>query len=53
MLLSLFAMVSDEVTEKAIKGCTKQILYADDLVLIGGTMHEFRENFDNGKKAKE
>ena len=32
----LFAMVIDELTENARKGWMKQILYADDLVLIGG-----------------
>ena len=42
----LFAMVIDEVTENARKGWMKQILYADDLVLIGETMEELRENFD-------
>ena len=42
----LFAMVIDEVTENARKGWMKQILYADDLVLMGETMEELRENFD-------
>ena len=32
----LLAMVIDEVTENAGKGWMKQILYADDLVLMGG-----------------
>ena len=31
----LFAMVIDEATENARKGWMKQILYADDLVLMG------------------
>ena len=39
-------MVIDEVTENARKGWMKQILYADDLVLMGETMEELRENFD-------
>ena len=34
----LFAMVIDEVTENARKGWMKQILYADNLVLMGETM---------------
>ena len=42
----LFAMVIDEVTENARKGWMKQILYADDLFLMGETMEELRENFD-------
>ena len=29
----------------------KQILDADDLVLIGETMEELRENFDQGREA--
>jgi len=35
LLLFLFAMVVDEVTENARKGWMKEILYADDLVLMG------------------
>ena len=34
----LFAMVIDEVTENARKRWMKQILYADNLVLMGETM---------------
>ena len=47
----LFAMVIDEVTENARKGWMKQILYADDLVLMGETMEELRENFDEWREA--
>ena len=32
----LFAIVIDELTENARKGWTKQILCADDLILMGG-----------------
>ena len=39
----LFAMVIDEVRENARKGWMKQILYADDLVLMGESMKELRE----------
>ena len=39
----LFAIVMDEVTKNARKGWIKQILYADDLVLVGETMEELRE----------
>ena len=49
----LFAMVIDEVTENARKGWMKQILYADDLVLMGETIEEFRENFDEWREAFE
>ena len=49
----LFAMVIDEVTENARKGWKKQILYADDLVLMGETMEELRENFDEWREAFE
>ena len=49
----LFAMVIDEVTENARKGWIKQILYADDLVLMGETMEELKENFDEWREAFE
>ena len=49
----LFAMVIDEATENARKGWMKQILYADDLVLMGETMEELRENFDEWREAFE
>ena len=51
--LSLFAMMIDEVTENARKGWMKQILYVDDLVLMGKTMEEMRENFDEWREAFE
>ena len=41
-----FAMVIDKAMENARKGWMKQILYADDLVLMGETMEELKENFD-------
>ena len=49
----LFAMVIDEVTENARKGWMKQHLYADDLVLMGETTEELRENFDEWREAFE
>ena len=49
----LFAMVIDEVMENARKGWMKQIFYADDLVLMGETMEELRENFDEWREAFE
>ena len=42
----LFAMVIDEITENARKGWLKLILYADDLVQMGETMEELRENLE-------
>ena len=49
----LFATIIYEVTENAKKGWMKQILYADDLVLMGKTVEELRENFDEWKEAFE
>ena len=49
----LFAMVIDEVTENARKDWMKQILYADDLVLMGEIMEELRDNFDEWIEAFE
>ena len=49
----LFAMVIDEVTENARKGWMKEILYADDLVLMGETIEELGENFDERREAFE
>ena len=49
----LFAKVIDEVTENARKGWMMQILYADDMVLMGETMEELRENFDEWREAFE
>jgi len=36
----LFAMVVDEITENARKGWMKEILYTDDLVIMGESMDE-------------
>ena len=49
----LFAMVIDEATKNARNGWMKQILYADNLVLMGETMEELRENLDEWKEAFE
>ena len=53
LLPLLFAMVIDEVTKNARKGWMKQILYADGLVLMGETMKDLRENFDEWSEAFE
>ena len=49
----LFAMVIDEVTKNARKDWMKQILYADDLVLMRETMEELRENFHEWREVFE
>ena len=49
----LFAMVLNKVTENSRKGWMKQILYANDLVLMGKTVKELRKNFDERKEALE
>ena len=49
----LFAMVIYEVTENARKGWMKQIVHADNLVLMGKTVEELRENFDEWGEAFE
>ena len=46
-------MVIDEATENATKGWMKQILYADNLVLIGKTIEKLRENFDEWREVFE
>ena len=46
-------MVIDEVMENARKGWMKQILHADDLVLMGETMEELIENFNEWREALE
>ena len=53
LLPLLFAMVLDEVMEKARKGWMKQILYADDLVPMVEAMEELRENIDEWREADE
>ena len=49
----LFAIVVDVVTEKARRSGINEILYADDLVLIGETMNDLKERFWKWKKALE
>ena len=48
----LFAIVVDAVTDEARSGIN-EILYADDLVLIGETMDDLKEKFWNWKKTLE
>jgi len=46
-------MVMNEVTENARKGWMKEILYAGYLVLMGESINEFRENFNQWNRAFE
>ena len=43
----LFAIVVDEITENDGEGLLKEILYADDLVLISETLVELKEAFES------
>ena len=47
-----FAIVVDVITKRAREGL-KQMLYADDLVLMSGTMKGLREKFWKWKNAFE
>ena len=53
LLPLLFTVVTDVQTKNARKGWMKQILYADNLVLMRETMQESRENFDEWREAFE
>ena len=41
----LFAIVVDAVIERVRNGSINEILYADDLVLVGETMTNLRDKF--------
>ena len=49
----LFAIVVDVVTENARKGLMKEVLYADDLVLISETTEGLKEMFLKWRSALE
>ena len=49
----LFAVVMDEVTKEVRDGIVKEILYADDLVLLGDGWQEVEERYARWKKALE
>ena len=49
--LLLFATVVDIITENARRGVAKELLYADDLVLMSKTMEGLKERFWNSKDA--
>ena len=45
LLSLLFAIVVDAVTERMRDGSINEILYADDLILVGKTMKDLRHKF--------
>ena len=47
----LFAIVVNAVTERVREGLIKEILYADDLVLVGETMKDLSKKFWRWKEA--
>ena len=49
----LFAIVMDVVTEKAREGLMNEVLYADDLVLMGDSMEELRYKFGRWRESLE
>ena len=49
----LFAIVVDVVTENAREGLMKEILYADDLVLMSETMEGLKERFQKWRSTLE
>ena len=49
----LCADVVDAVTEKVRDSLINEILYADDLVLVGETMKDLRDKFSRWKEMKE
>ena len=49
----LFATVVDVVTENAREGLMKQVLYADDLMLMSETMKGLKKSFLKWRSALE
>ena len=49
--LLLFAIVMDEVTRDTREGVVKDLLYADDLILIGNSWEEVESRYARWKKA--
>ena len=45
LLLLLFKIIVDAITENAREGFMNQILFADDLVLLNESMENLRETF--------
>ena len=51
--LFLFTVVLDDITKDVRGGLLKEILYADDLVLLGDSWEEVEESYSRLKKAFE
>ena len=49
----LFAIVVDVATNEIKEGMSKEILYADDIVLMAESMAELQEKFNGWKRALE
>ena len=49
----LFAIVVNVITENARRGVVNELLYADDLVIMGEDMKDLKERFWNWKNALE
>jgi len=49
----LFAVVMDVISSEVREGGVKELLYADDLVLLGDSWQEVRERYARWKKALE
>ena len=47
----LFALVMDEVTKDIREGVVKEMLYADDIVLVGDNWKEVESRYTRWKKA--
>ena len=47
----LFALVMDEVTKDIREGVVKEMLYADDIVLVGDNWEEVESQYTHWKKA--
>ena len=43
----MFAIVADDITEKAKRGVVKELLYADDLVVMSETIEDVKERLGN------
>ena len=51
LLLLLFAVVVDVITENARRGVVNELMYGDDLALMSKTMEDLKEIFCNWKDA--
>ena len=47
----LFAIAMDEVTRDIREGVVKELLYADDLILLGNSWEEVESRYARWKKA--